>query len=33
MENTAGLNMDFTFFFNVIVSDLSKPSLIFKTKT
>ena len=28
-----GLNMDFTIFFDVIVSDLSKRSLIFKTKT
>ena len=25
--------LDFTIFFNVIVSDLSKRSLIFKTKT
>ena len=32
-ENTARLNMDFTIFFNVIVSDLSKRSLSFKTKT
>ena len=28
-----GLNMNFTIFFKVIVSDLSKRSLIFKTKT
>ena len=27
------LNMDFTIFFNVILSDLSKLSLSFKTKT
>ena len=27
------LNMDFTIFFNVILSDLSKLSVSFKTKT
>ena len=27
------LNMDFTIFFNVILTDLSKRSLSFKTKT
>ena len=27
------LNMDFTIFFNVIVTDISKLSLSFKTKT
>ena len=27
------LNMDFTIFFNVILTDLSKLSLSFKTKT